>query len=230
MNRINLTQLLWTMLRAISGRKTNSQTLYLEALLEMLKILKKCSIDRFAYVPLNSEYLFGTLSNKWSLTNAVTDDIKALEFYYENGSKGLALQALDLTPSKFNNKEINELYHQHGFKKDRKVFSLKYRDELKAVFVANISDIGMNLSDLTNCIKIFILEPKDLPLKEFSAALNEICGIYETNNIPIMIYPSIYAENNSISKSKTYNLWVLDVQNIGDIYYNHLEKLLRFSK
>ncbi|MCK5471268.1 MAG: hypothetical protein KAI99_22245, partial [Cyclobacteriaceae bacterium] len=191
---------------------------------------KKCSIDRFAYVPLNREYLYGSLSNKWCLTNAEIDDIKAFGIYYENHSKGLTLQALDLTPAKFNNNEINELYHQHGFKKDRKVFSLKYRDKLKAVFVANISDIGMNMSDLTNCITIFILEPNDLPLTEFSAALNEICGIYENNNIPIMIYPSIYAENNSISKSKIYNLWVLDVQNIGDIYYNHLAKLLRFSK
>ncbi len=191
---------------------------------------KKCSIDKFAYVPIYKEYLDGSLSNKWCLANAEIDDIKALEFYYESESKGLALQALDLTPSKFNNNEINELYHQHGFKKDRKIFSLKYRDELKAVFVANISDIGMNLSDLTNCIKIFILEPNDLPLKEFSAALNKICIIYENSNIPILIYPSVYAENNSISQSRIYNLWVLDVQNIGDIYYNHLEKLLRFSR
>jgi hypothetical protein len=45
-----------------------------------------------------------------------------------------------------------------------------------------------------------------------------------------MIYPSVYAEKNSISRSKIYNFWVLDVQNIGDVYYNHLQKLLRFSK
>jgi hypothetical protein len=155
------------------------------------KDFKKCSIDRFAYMPINKEDLGGSLSNKWCLTNAGIADIKALEFYYENESSGLALQALDLTPSKFNNNELNELYHGYGFKKDRKVFSLKYQDELVAVFIANISDIGMNMSDLTNCIKIF---------------------------------------NNSLSKSKIYNFWVLDVQNIGDIYYNHLEKLLRFSK
>lgn len=191
---------------------------------------QKCSIDQFAYVPMNKEYLFGTLSNKWSLTNAESDDIKALECYYEKESKGLALQALDLTPSKFNNNELNELYHQYGFKKDRKVFSLKYRDELKAVFIANITDLGMNMSDLTNCIKIFIFEPDNLPLAEFSAALNEISKIYENNNIPLMIYPSVYAEKNSISRSKIYNFWVLDVQNIGDVYYNHLQKLLRFSK
>ena len=191
---------------------------------------KKCSIDQFAYIQMNKEYLHGSLSNKWSLKNTTTNDIKALEFYYENESKGLALQALDLTPSKYNKNELNDLYHEFGFKKDRKVFSLKYKDELRAVFVANISDIGMNMSGLTNCISIFILEPDSLPLEEFSAALNEICGIYEGNQIPIMIYPPKYAENNFLSKRKTYNLWVLDVQNIGDIYFNHLEKLLRFSR
>jgi hypothetical protein len=194
------------------------------------KDLKKCSIDQFSYIPMNKEYLYGSVSNKWSLENTATNDIKALEFYYENESKGLALQALDLTPSKYNKNELNDLYHEFGFKKDRQVFSLKYKDELRAVFVANISDIGMNMSGLTNCISIFILEPDSLPLEEFSAALNEICGIYEGNQIPIMIYPPKYAENNFLSQSKTYNLWVLDVQNIGDIYFNHLEKLLRFSR
>jgi hypothetical protein len=194
------------------------------------KDFKKCSIDRFAYMPISKEYLEGSLSNKWCLANAERNDIKALDFFYENESKGLALQALDLTPSKFNNNELNELYHQYGFKKDRKIFSLKYRGELKAVFVAHISDTGMNMSDLTNCIKIFILEPDSLPHEEFFAAIKEISGIYENNNIPLMIYPSIYAENNSLPKSKIYNFWVLDVQNIGDIYYSHLAKLLRFSK
>ena len=159
--------------------------------------------------------------------NTETNDIKALEFYYENESRGLALQALDLTPSKFNKNELNDLYHQFGFKKDRKVFSLKYRDELRAVFVANISDIGMNMSDLTNCISIFILEPDNLPLEEFSAALNEICRIYESNHIPIMIYPSNWAENNFISKRKIYNLWVLDVQNIGDIYFQSFGEIVK---
>ena len=192
--------------------------------------LKKCSIDQFSYIQINKEYLHGSLANNWSLENAETDDIEALEFYYENESNGLALQALGLTPTKFNKNELNDLYHEFGFKKDRKVLSLKHRDELRAVFVANISDIGMNMSNLTNCISIFILEPDSLPLEEFSAALNKICEIYENNHIPIMVYPPIYTENNFISKSKTYNFWVLDVQNIGDIYFNHLEKLLRISR
>ena len=194
------------------------------------KDFKKCSIDQFAYTPVNTKYLRGSLSNNWYLTSADIDDIRTLKFYYENESKGLALQALDLTPSKFDNNELSELYHQYGFKRDRQIFSLKYRGELIAVFVANVSDIGINMSDLTNCIKIFILEPNRLPLEKFSAALKEICGIYERDNIPIMIYPSIYADNNSITKSKIYNFWVLDVQNIGDLYFEHLEKLLRFSK
>jgi len=194
------------------------------------KDLKKCSIDQFSYLPISKESLKGSLSNNWRLSNAKSDDIKTLEFFYENVSKGLALQALDLTPSRFNKNELNELYHQHGFKKDRKVFSLKYKGELKAVLVAHISDVGMNMSDLTNCIKIFILEPDSLPLEDFFAAIKEISEIYEGNDIPLMIYPSIYAENNSLPKSKIYNLWILDVQNIGDIYYSHLAKLLRFSK
>ena len=69
---------------------------------------KKCSIDQFAYVPINKEYLFGSLSNKWSLQDARIDDIKTFEFFYENESKGLALHALDLTPTRFDKNELNE--------------------------------------------------------------------------------------------------------------------------
>ena len=85
------------------------------------------------------------------------------------------------------------------------------------------------MSDLTNCIKIFILDKDNLPLKEFHKALNEVSKLYENNNIPIMIYPSVYAEKNLIPKFKIYNLWILDVHNIGDVYFDHLKKLIRFS-
>jgi hypothetical protein len=191
---------------------------------------KKCSIDKFAYVPVSKKYLYGTIPPGWHLTYSDNDDIKTLELYYENESNGLVFDALDLRPSRFDNNEINKLYKQHGFKKDRKIFSLKNRDDLVAVLVANFSDIGMNMSDLTNCIKIFILEPYNLPIEVFTTALNEICFFYESSNIPLMIYPATYASDNAISKSKIYNLWVLDVHNIGDTYFNHLEKLLRLSK
>lgn len=191
---------------------------------------KKCSIDQFAYMQINKKYLQGRLAKHWSLAEASIEDIKALEFFYENESGGLTLQAMDLGPETFQNNQLNDLYFEHGFKRDRIIFSLKFKDELIAVFVVNISNIGMNLSDLTSCIHTFILEQNHLPNDVLYSALTEICAIYEHDNIPILIYPSSYSDNNAISINKIYNFWVLDVHNIGDIYFNHLDKLLRFSK
>jgi len=96
--------------------------------------------------------------------------------------------------------------------------------------MVNISDIGLNLSDLINCIHIFIIEPYNLPSDILHSALSELSSYYDHDNIPVLIYPSSYTDNNAISISKIYNFWVLDVHKIGDRYFSYLDKLLRLSK
>jgi hypothetical protein len=193
--------------------------------------LTSCSIDQFAYMKINKKYLDGNLTGKWSLTEAQQTDIKTLQCVYEKISGGLSLQALDLLPDKIGDEgALNETYRKCGFKRNKVVFSLKEKNELIAIFMVNISDIGLNLSDLVNCIHIFILEPHNLPNDILHAALSEISSYYEHDNIPVLIFPSSYTDNNSISINKIYNFWVLDVHKIGDRYFSYLDKLLRISK
>ena len=193
--------------------------------------LTSCSVDQFAYMSINKKYLDGNLTRKWSLTETQQTDIKTLQSFYENISGGLALQALDLLPDRIGNEEgLNEIYRESGFKRDKLLFSLKDKDELIAIFMVNISDIGLNLSDLMNCIHIFILEPHNLPNDTLHAALSEIASYYDHDNIPVLIFPSSYTDNNSISINKKYNFWVLDVHRIGDRYHSYLDRLIRLSK
>jgi hypothetical protein len=193
--------------------------------------LTSCSVDQFAYLSINRKYLDGTLTGKWSLTKTGKKDLKTLQYYYEKESGGLSLQALDLLPEKIGKEDkLNKIYRENGFQRNKILFSLKEKGQLIAILMVNVSDVGLNLSDLTNCIHIFILEPHSLPSDILHSALSEISSYYEHNNIPVLIYPSTYTDHNSISISKIYNFWVLDVQKIGDRYFTYLDKLLRLSK
>ena len=193
--------------------------------------ITSCSIDKFAYLSINKKYLDGKLTRKWSLTETQQNDIKTLQFYYEDISGGLSLQALDLLPEKLGAEEgLNEIYRECGFKRRKLLFSLKEKEDLIAIFMLNISDIGLNLSDLTNCIHVFILEPHNLPSDMLHGALSKIASYYDHDNIPVLIFPSSYTDNNSISINKKYNFWVLDVHKIGDRYYSYLDRLIRLSK
>jgi hypothetical protein len=190
-----------------------------------------CSIDQFAYMSINKKYLDGNLTRKWSITETQPEDIKTLQCFYEDISGGLSLQALDLLPDKIGAEDtLNKIYSERGFKRNKLLFSLKEKDDLIAIFMVNISDIGLNLSDLTNCIHIFILEPHNLPSDMLHAALSKISSYYDHDNVPVLIFPSSYTDNNSISINKKYNFWVLDVHKIGDRYYSYLDRLIRLSK
>jgi hypothetical protein len=193
--------------------------------------ITSCSIDKFAYLSINKKYLDGKLTRKWSLTETQQNDIKTLQFYYEDISGGLSLQALDLLPEKLGAEEdLNEIYRECGFKRRKLLFSLKEKEDVIAIFMLNISDIGLNLSDLTNCIHVFVLEPHNLPSDMLHGALSKIASYYDHDNIPVLIFPSSYTDNNSISINKKYNFWVLDVHKIGDRYYSYLDRLIRLSK
>lgn len=193
--------------------------------------LTSCSIDQFAYLLTSKKYLDGSLTNKWSLSETRLSDLKTLKHYYEEISGGLTLQALDLTPDRLGKEdELNSIYSSFGFKRGKLLFSLKKNNQLIAIFMVSISNIGLSLSDLTNCIHVFVLESNKLPNSTLHAALSEIVTCYEHDNIPLLIFPSSYTDNNSISINKMYNFWVLDVHRIGDRYFSYLDKLLRLSK
>ena len=61
-------------------------------------------------------------------------------------------------------------YQEAGFQRARELFSLKNNDELIALFIVNLSDLGMNMSDLTNCVQIMVLEPDMLRKEKISGS------------------------------------------------------------
>ncbi|MBW2574586.1 MAG: PilZ domain-containing protein, partial [Deltaproteobacteria bacterium] len=118
---------------------------------------KCCSLDMFAYFHykkiIDSEL---HLPEPWRLIKTEPEDLADLESFYDHESGGLMLDALDIKSGLDGCDDLSKEYQRLGFKRERHLFSLKKDGILKAVVMVNISDIGLNLADLTNCIKVIV--------------------------------------------------------------------------
>jgi len=190
-----------------------------------IKNPKAMSLNTFAYFHYqkgsNRELHF---SEPWKLIKTESEDLIELEKYYEHKSGGLMLDALDMKSSMVDCDDLSKEFQQLGFKKEKYLFSLKNDVHLKAIFMANISDVGLNMSDLTNCIKVFVLDSNGLSKNILYLTLSFLSAKYEQDEIPVMIYPVSYTEIQSIPYEKLYRLCVLDTQYL-DQYFRLLKTL-----
>ncbi|MGD8943221.1 MAG: hypothetical protein PVJ37_08145, partial [Desulfobacterales bacterium] len=167
------------------------------------------------------------LPPEWELAPTQPEDLAELEKYYEHVAGGLMLGALDLTTDKFSHDHLSALYHQAGLKRQRHFYSLKKNGRLKAIVTAVLSDAGLNLSDLTNCLKVFVVDRRSLTADIFRAMLSSLTKKIEQSEIAVLLYPVEYAEDQAIAYEKQYNLWVCRLQS-SDEYFRYLNRLLRF--
>lgn len=138
------------------------------------------------------------------------------------------LKAFNLDPLNWREEKICTDFRSHGFKRERYLFALKRKCKLKAIFLVNISDIGLNLSSLTHCINAFIFDSKNLSPKVLFAAFHcteKVVGYYD---IPALIYPTSYVEKNSIKSEKEYYLWVLHTHSQSQNYLEYMSRLMKY--
>ena len=194
---------------------------------ENIKDPKGCSLDTFAYFhcrkTLNDE---PRLERPWDLMEAQPEDFFELKNFYEFSSGGLMLDAMELDQDSVGIEKLSKVYQQLGFIREKYVFSLKRNGKLKAVLMVNISDIGLNLADLTSSIKIVVVDSNELSKDILYLALSELSKKYEQDEIPVLLYPVDYAENSYIPYEKLYNLWALNLQYL-DHYFRYLNRLFR---
>ena len=186
--------------------------------------LKGCSLDSFAYFHFTNTTDQWNLQGSWTLTKTQPEDLSELQSFYEHRSGGLMLHALDLEPDVIDSEELNKEYQRLNFKREKYLFSLKKDDNIKAVFMVTLSDVGLNLSNVTNCIHVFILNSDNLPCNMLYSSLSKLSPYYEQDKIPILLYPVSYAESQSISYEKIYNLWAINTQ-YTDHYLKYIESI-----
>jgi len=137
------------------------------------------------------------------------------------------LDALDLVPEKLYSDGLSKEYEQQGLTRLRYLYSLKRNGLLKAVFLVNKSDVGLNLSDITNCVKVFVTDSKEFKAEILQAAISKIANETDKKNFPVLIYPAAFADEKQIPYDKTYNLWICSLQ-YSDAYFRYLKRLVRF--
>jgi Acetyltransferase (GNAT) family len=191
-----------------------------------LKDPRICSLDRFAYLsyPMFLGCKEGGLPEPWEITPCHPEDLEELVHYYRHTSGGQMIQALDLSPENLGRERLTQKYQRVGFKRERRLLSIKKKDKVKAIVSLIKTDMGLNLSELANCLSVFVLEPENFPFEIFMRSLAQLSVYDERPMIPILLYPVQYAERHSISYERQYDLWVFGVDN-SDYYFNYINKI-----
>ncbi len=91
----------------------------------------------------------------------------------------------------------------------------------------NISDVGINLSDLTNSTTAYVLDSENMPYNVLNKSISILMKSLSMSDSPILLYPKEYLEFHKIPYERIYNLWVLNMNNT-DHYFRYLTRLLRF--
>ena len=193
-----------------------------------------CTVDEFSYLHLSKsslESMSVNLPENWTLWPATKNDLSELANSYELKYGGLTLKALDIEPSKIDcDKEINADFHTYGLKRKKLLFALRHKADLIAVLTVCVTELGLNLSDLTNCIHVFVLDPEKLPSEILHSTFSRLSGYYEQESISALIFPKNYTEIHSVPSDKTYDFWVLDIEKSSDEYFTHLQRILHRFK
>jgi hypothetical protein len=195
-----------------------------------LKNPKACSLDDMAYLHVRREFnSLLRMGESWSLSATVKADLQDLEDFYEDHSGGLMIDALDLEPSMLEGGDISREYAAIGFRRERHLFSLKNNGSLVAVFMIGLSDVGLNMSELTNCVNVFVVDGEELSRDTLSLALSILFIRFNQEEMPVLLYPLSYAEAQQISYERVYTLWTLSMLHT-DKYFGFLDRLLKTVK
>jgi hypothetical protein len=187
-----------------------------------------CATDLFCYLPYTGLSLGTKLPSGWHLNESTAADMWELSRFYNHQSGGLLLDAMGLSQDYPGDDGIRTLYQRLGFFRRFRVYSLSNNKKLMAVLILNQSNLGFNLSELLNGIKILVTSPEDLPWEILSAGIAQITGKYHMSKIPVMFYPSDYVLAKKIPFEKLYQLWILNVQ-YGNEYMTYMNKKFRIS-
>ena len=132
------------------------------------------------------------------------------------------LKALDLIPENMDGprSDLSELYQEMGLWRERRVFALKQDAQVRAVIMANLSDFALNLSDLTNCINVFVLD-EQTPYEVLQHSISMLWQYYSASKVPVLIYPVSYAHQSGRSFDRVYRLWAMDMQYTDEFFKNY---------
>ncbi len=171
-----------------------------------LNNLQGSSVDLFSYIHFHKSSFGQPLPYQWLLREFIPSDLTNLKEFYDEISGGLLICALGLDKSP---EMLKTSFVKAGFKRDYQIFCLEHNGKQIAYFILNRSDLGLNLSDLINGIKIIVINSKELTLEVLFSAVRSLSIHYEEDNISLLIFPDNYLSDHYINVKKHYKLWIL---------------------
>ena len=188
-----------------------------------------CSMDLFSYLSFATVSLDGKLPDSWTLETCSATDLLELDQFYRHYSGGLLLDLLSPEQGNDETDPLEKVYEKLGFFRKWEMFALKHGRKLKAVMIVNQSDLGFNLSELTNCIQVIVTDPDGLPWDTLSRAIRRVATIYKKiSKVPVLIYPQEYVDSRDIRYERQYYLWILNVL-YGEDYLKYIQDKFKLS-
>ncbi len=192
-----------------------------------IKNLSAISQDSLAFLNYPHYLRPEVLPDPWVIEKAEPEDMEKLAEFYQDYSGGLLLDALDLKPSLVGLDTLGRYYARAGLYREREVLALRKNKNLYLVLSITRTNMGLNLSELTNSAILLILDHQPLPFDVFLKVLSWLGSHYPMQQMPIMILPAEYLKNNNFPYDRIYNLWVLNSE-MADLYAQYLQNV--FSK
>ncbi|MBN2124182.1 MAG: PilZ domain-containing protein [Deltaproteobacteria bacterium] len=187
-----------------------------------------CSMDLFSYLPYTGLSMGAQLPKEWSLHECTPREFWELNRFYTHHSGGLLPDVLGLKQGGRCGQRLQESYASFGLLRKWKAYALSHGGRLKAVLIMNQTDLGFNLSELLNGIKVIVTEPENLPWNTLSVAIARLTGEYHMERVPVLFYPYTYVETMGVPHEKQYQMWILNVQ-YGNEYLEYMQKRFRIS-
>ena len=189
---------------------------------------KGCSVDTFAYLPYTSLSLGARLPEGWTLRECSALDMWELNRFYNHSSGGLLLDAMALGKEDSDDGSLENVYKRLGFLRKLKTYALTSQGILEAVLIVNQSELGFNLSELLNSIKIIVTNPEALPWNVLSIAISLLTDVYHMEKVPVLFYPFDYVRIEDVPYEKQYQAWVLNV-GYGNEYMEYMHRRFRIG-
>ena len=188
-----------------------------------------CSMDLFSYLPYAKLVSGATLLKGWTFSECSQLDLWELDRFYSNYSGGLLMDAMGLKQNNLQEESLKEVYGRCGFSRKWTTYALKHEEDLNAVLIVDQSDLGFNLSELLNGIKILVVNVEGLAWDVLSMAIAKLVSKFPMVKVPILLYPFEYLKGKGMPYEKQYYAWILNVR-YGNEFMEYMYKKFRLNR
>jgi hypothetical protein len=193
---------------------------------------KICSIDPYAFInfevnPVDPDW---QADGRWEIAKTTVADLEELNgFYNQTSGGGMSLAATDMLPSSLQTGTLSAEYEKLGFRREIHRMSVRKNGVLKAVTAVNITDLGLNLSELSNAVHIYIVDGSGFTRQDLRLMMSLLAVKFNLKRYPAMVYPGEFLDKVGESADRTYTLITVNLKHT-DEYMRYTTDFLKRAK